>query len=282
MHKPKNKMMTSLLIKFPGTKFIITFMENCNNTKNYFDLSSLENNRDIIYDYCVGLKDYQSTLISLEKELVYSQLYEHNNELNTLSLANCDYLCAFCNNVEYIRNTILLDCVFDDKPLPTEANCQMVRQLRDVHYYTFDYIRNRYMYNIATIQTIFNQHESYYLHYLLLITNENENLNSSRLKEASRYLWEAHRDFFLDEAISSPLTHYILEAYMKAKRIFLKENNTKWVHFEHKKPILPASFLHIQYPCRPIFQFVQLDSSLAAYLDKTRAQINRKLNSEFK
>ena len=85
-----------LLQEFPGTTFLENYNEITAESYNLFSYRGANKALDIAFEYCLGTCTYETTIIRLEKELLFSQNHENSTEerhREGLKEIDCYYLC---------------------------------------------------------------------------------------------------------------------------------------------------------------------------------------------
>ena len=85
-----------LLQEFPGTSLIETYDETTEVNYDPFSYEGAGKALDIAFEYCLGTCTYETTIIRLEKELLFSQNHENSTEerhREGLKEIDCYYLC---------------------------------------------------------------------------------------------------------------------------------------------------------------------------------------------
>lgn len=233
-----------------------------------------------------------------KKELVwskaYKQKYVNNNTLDydemdyvidailvekkyLLTEKQCDFLCAFCNNLHYLRNNVFKKLT--DKNNLAEKDVELVEKFKELHCYTWNQMRLQYKTACTGLLNIFHNNDSMYLKWKKLIID----FSKEEKERCNLYFWEQDRDRSLEISTRSnysatALVQFIIERYIDAREIYMEQHKTLWVKhsFVTLDLLLPEDYLYITGTLEPKFYFEKLDSSLVARLSES--QNEKKLN----
>ena len=260
-----------LLQEFPGTTFLETYNESSDDY-DYDPFSYEGGNRalNIAFEYCIGICTYEEIIIRLEKELLFSQNHENSTEerhREGLKEIDCYYLCAFLNNLELFRETILADHLYDYEVYeePTTENCDLLDKIEVLHYFTVLNMRASYKNHLTATYRFYNNLEKFssYIYKIMQNTENTKNkFNSDELRQISAC-------FCLNRTTNQlltnqePLNSHLALCLADQASDFAKEKGNKWSFMDMNKTTdLPDDVLLNYFYSPPKFAFRELDDSL--------------------
>ena len=281
-----------LLQDFPGTSLIETYNED---TESYYDPFSLESgNRalDTVFEYCIGMCTYEETIIKLEKELLFSQNHENRTEKpyrGGLKKLECYHLCAFLNNLELFRETVLGDYLYDyeeyEEPIP--ENCDLLNKIEDLHYYTLRDMRKKYKGHLLIAELFFSSLRdissafSRFMHSMQNTENTKNRFSRDEIKQISTYFCQINAKG--ERPYKTQLMDHLLNHLRDQVKYFIKQENEenkgnegnkgnkgkRWVLMDNEHLPLPDDVLFNHYDYPPEFSFHTLDDSLIKKFGET-------------
>ena len=208
-----------LLQKFPGTLFLDTYNEvNANDC----DLWSApyrggEVALNMVFEYCLGMCSYEETIMKLEKELLFGLSHENSTQTyhrETLKQIDCDCCCAFINNVQLFRETVLQDYLFDleEYDMPTPENCDLLNKIEDLHPFILLNLRANYTDHQILADKFFsnlNSTASFFCEFMENIKHTQDQFTITQLKQISLCLCqELARNHVLLAGVESKIHHH--------------------------------------------------------------------------
>ena len=257
-----------LLQDFPGTSLIETYNESTAEDYDPFSYEGAGKALNIAFEYCLGICTYEEIIIRLEKELLFSQNHENSTQerhREGLKELDCYYLCAFLNNLELFRETVLGVHLYNGEEEPTSENCDLLNKIETLHYFTVLNMRSSYKNHLIATYRFYDNLERFSSNIYKIIQNTENTKNKFTRDELRQISACFCLNRTTDQLIinQEPLNSYLSLCLADQALDFAKEKGNKWSFLDmDMKTDLPDDVLLNHYDFPPEFAFRELDDSL--------------------
>ena len=193
--------------------------------------------------------------MKLERELLFGLLHKNSTQTyyaETLKQLDCYYCCAFINNVQVFRETVLVDYLSDTEEyeMPTPENCDLLNKIE------IQVIADKFFSNL-------NSTASFFCKFIENIKNTQNQFTSTQLKQVSLCLCQGLTRNHVLLAGKTPLIDYL--TYHLAHQT---GNFNEWTFTHNQVLVLSHDSLFNHYNFPPDFSICTLDPSVIIQIKK--------------